>query len=509
MGEVVECLLRRLGITHLRTSAYHLQTDAKCERVHFSVHNIITKLIDDKHERWPDLLGAVALAYNATVHTATGYSPHELFYFFAPSCPLDALVSTPASDSVSSADEYALQAFEHLQEATAFISTYTGKQMQRMKCYYDSSVRPVSYAEGEKVLVYNLRKQRGKFAKWQVCWHGPVTVQHKLNDSNYVLLKGKGKAVVVHVDRMRKLPNSPDAELSGLHTHTKHNETTIPLYKRRRTQPATYELPSIHPTDSSSRADRADRLLPVVKTTDTSQATNVCTPSDLDTCRLRKQASQSTDPVAETGVVTTGQADKPHPGHTGCPSRSHRKPIRFLDNIEASVLLIGRVGSRLSIVFRITCFRLGSACDRSGVVEKRCVVEDCSKVVGSVVKSGCRMPRCRHFSQPDAEGWRTVGMGSGVGEAPETHARPAWRSVGPLAVLMDTDDRQGVSVGGPGPSDQAAAGGDGGPAVSSQSADAAAAVSSSTGEPAEPQGPAMVHPARLKPPGLCYLHKTS
>ena len=50
-GEVVECLLRRLGITHLRTSAYHPQTDAKCECVHFSVHNIITKLIDDKHER--------------------------------------------------------------------------------------------------------------------------------------------------------------------------------------------------------------------------------------------------------------------------------------------------------------------------------------------------------------------------------------------------------------------------------------------------------------------------
>jgi len=52
----VECLLRWLGIT--RTSAYHLQTDAKCERVHFSV------LIDDKHERWPDLLGTVALGYN-------------------------------------------------------------------------------------------------------------------------------------------------------------------------------------------------------------------------------------------------------------------------------------------------------------------------------------------------------------------------------------------------------------------------------------------------------------
>jgi len=41
-------------------------------------------------------------------------------------------VSTPASDPVSNADEFALQAFERLQEAAAFVRDFTGKQMQRM-----------------------------------------------------------------------------------------------------------------------------------------------------------------------------------------------------------------------------------------------------------------------------------------------------------------------------------------------------------------------------------------
>ena len=132
-GEVIECLLKWLGISHLKTSAYHPQTDAKCERAHFSVHNMITKMISDKHERWHDLLGAVALAYNATVHTSTGYSPHELSYSFAPSCPLDAIVSTPTSDPTSNAHEFALQTFECLQEATAFVHDFTGRNMQRMK----------------------------------------------------------------------------------------------------------------------------------------------------------------------------------------------------------------------------------------------------------------------------------------------------------------------------------------------------------------------------------------
>jgi len=142
-GEVVECLLKWLGISHLKTSAYHPQTEAKCERAHFSVHNMITKMINDKHERWPGLLGAVALAYNATIHTTTGYSPHELFYSFAPPCPIDAIVSMPASDPTSNADEFALQTFERLQEATAFVSDFTGKNMQGMKRRYDSTVKPV------------------------------------------------------------------------------------------------------------------------------------------------------------------------------------------------------------------------------------------------------------------------------------------------------------------------------------------------------------------------------
>jgi len=347
MVEVVECLLRRLGITHLRTSAYHMQTNTKCERVHFSVHNIITKLIDDKHERWPDLLGTVALAYNATVLKATGYSPHKLFYSFEPSCPLDALVSTPASDPVSNADEYALQDFKRLQEATAFVREHTGKQMQRMKCYYDSSVRPVSCTEGEKVLAYNPRKQCGKFAKWQVCWKGPVTVQCKLNDTNYVLRKGKGKAVVVHVDRMRKLPNLSDMESSDSHMHTKHNESTIPPYMRHRTAHATDKLPTIHSMGSPNHADRADSHSPLVKTTDTnsdSQSVNVCMPCDLDTSSSRELASQSTDATTDTEAVTTGCTAKPLPLSARWPLHGHHLPIRYLDNIQASMSRIGRIG---------------------------------------------------------------------------------------------------------------------------------------------------------------------
>jgi len=181
--------------------------------------------------------------------------------------------------------------------------------------------------------VYNPRKQRGKFAKWQVCWKGPVTVERKLNDTNYVLCKGKGKAVVVHVDRMRKLPNLSDNESADSHMHTKHSEPTIQLCKRRKTANATDKLPSIHCMDTVSCADRADRHSPLVKTTETNtdgQSVNVCMPSNLDisvdTAIISSSpelASQSTDAMAVETVTT---ATKPLPLSAGRPSHIHHRP---------------------------------------------------------------------------------------------------------------------------------------------------------------------------------------
>jgi len=207
-------------------------------------------------------------------------------------------VSTPASDPVSNADEFALQTFQHLQESTAFVRQFTGKNMQRMKHYYDSSVKPQNYNVGEKVLVYNPWKQRSKVAKWQVCWRGPVVVERKLNDTNYVLCKGKWKAVVVHINRMRKLPNSSDSESSDMHTNDK--QPTIQPHKQRRATAAT----DAH--CMTTHTDTADRHSPLFESTDNidSQSHNVCKPVDVDISNPPELLSQSADATAAETVVT-------------------------------------------------------------------------------------------------------------------------------------------------------------------------------------------------------------
>jgi len=153
--------------------------------------------------------------------------------------------------------------------------------------------------------------------------------------------KGKGKAVV-HIDRMRKLPNPSDSESANSHTHNRHTEPTIQPYKRRRTTNAIDSMTDTHCMDTTSRTDRADRLLPLVKSTHTpvdtdSDSVNVCTRADTD-------------------AVATYSATKPLPWR----QRRHRRPARYLSNVELSLTLIGRVGAPFPIILESACCRLGS-----------------------------------------------------------------------------------------------------------------------------------------------------
>jgi len=45
-----------------------------------------------------------------------------------------------------------------------------------MKKYCDASVKPQRFEESEHVL-FDLRKKRGHYAKWQVSWKRPMIVR--------------------------------------------------------------------------------------------------------------------------------------------------------------------------------------------------------------------------------------------------------------------------------------------------------------------------------------------
>jgi len=149
----------------------------------------MVKFIEKDFARWPSLLAGISLAYNSTIHTSTGFAPHELFYSFPPSCPFDVVVEADRTEAASDADQYALEATDRLKQAFQFVYEFTGRAAEKMKSNYDASIRQKDFEVGAFVLVYTPPKQQQRqvYGKWKVPWQGPYKVTKKLNSTNYVV----------------------------------------------------------------------------------------------------------------------------------------------------------------------------------------------------------------------------------------------------------------------------------------------------------------------------------
>ena len=75
LGAVVEELLHILGVTHLKTSGYRPQTNGGCEVWHRTLNTMLAKVVAETQKDWPDWVAYVMFCYNATEHSATGFSP--------------------------------------------------------------------------------------------------------------------------------------------------------------------------------------------------------------------------------------------------------------------------------------------------------------------------------------------------------------------------------------------------------------------------------------------------
>ena len=120
MGQVISELCDLLGITKIRTSPYHPQTNGAVETVHQTLRRMIAKMDPDKRAKWPSHLGPILIAYNATRSLITGYSSYFLMFRCQPRLPVDLLFLTVRRDENSqTTDKYVTSLYDKLKSALA------------------------------------------------------------------------------------------------------------------------------------------------------------------------------------------------------------------------------------------------------------------------------------------------------------------------------------------------------------------------------------------------------
>ena len=67
-----------MGMTRALTTVYHPQADGQTEITNQSLEISLRAYIGPKQDNWVGSLNGLALSYNSTPHTVTGFSPAYL-----------------------------------------------------------------------------------------------------------------------------------------------------------------------------------------------------------------------------------------------------------------------------------------------------------------------------------------------------------------------------------------------------------------------------------------------
>ena len=206
-GKVIKALCSLLGIEKIQTTPYHPQSNGSAEQIHQTLQRMIGKLDPEHREKWPDHIGSVLIAYNATRSLVTGYSPYFLMFGRRPRLPIDLLFPTRRAHNLSrTIDEYVWTLYGRLRVSLRLAQESTLKEAHQQKRLYDRKVGTVELRPGDRVLV-RLDAFRGQCRKLKNRWGSDLhmVVRRMADGVPAYLVKNvrTGKIKVLH--RMRLL----------------------------------------------------------------------------------------------------------------------------------------------------------------------------------------------------------------------------------------------------------------------------------------------------------------
>ena len=147
------------------------------------------------------------MAYNSSVHTSTGYTPHYLMFGREARLPVDIAFGTkqPSSAMVG---EYASHTKQALEEAYAAVRSNLNAAHRVQRELYNKKTHGKPYKDGDLVWLHNSAMPPGASRLLANLWTGPYRIVTKLSDLDYKIeeVYGKKPPVIVHFNRLKLCP---------------------------------------------------------------------------------------------------------------------------------------------------------------------------------------------------------------------------------------------------------------------------------------------------------------
>ena len=246
VSELMQIFLHEFGISHVRASAYHPQSNGACERFNGTLKTMMRSLTEKFPDSWDEALPWILFAYREVPVETLGYSPFDLLFGRSVAGPLSLLKSswlqeTNLDSAKQNVVEFVLKTREQLRHALQAAHEYTGDSRNKSKQRFDRRAVLRTFETGDKVLVLLPIPGKPLHAKYV----GPYVIQQKLGPVDYVVSTPDRRKTkrVCHVNLLKKYHERDPRFISEDNT----NHTDILLGT------TASETPDSEPTSSHSQ----------------------------------------------------------------------------------------------------------------------------------------------------------------------------------------------------------------------------------------------------------------
>lgn len=207
-SDIIKQLCKIYDIQKSRTTAYHPEGNGQTERFNRTLHDLLRTLPPQKKKLWPDHLSDVTFAYNVSPNSSTGYSPFYLFFGCKPKIPVDFIVSSTVSDSVSdndvNYDEFIQEHRNNASELFQHAKRNLEKNASQRKDRFDAKMVDHPIGVGDEVFIRN-RGFTGRH-KLQDLWSTTRYRVQTAKDSVYTVVSDTGQQRTLNRRDIKRVP---------------------------------------------------------------------------------------------------------------------------------------------------------------------------------------------------------------------------------------------------------------------------------------------------------------
>ena len=191
-NELFSQLQKLTGTEKSRTTPYHPQGNGKCERLNRTILGMLRTLEETEKSRWKNHLQKVVYAHNATICSATGYSPFFLLYGREPRLSVDNLFEKTEIRRNRDYRAYVDNWQKAMKNAYQIAYSHSEKEAHDNERRYNRKARSSVLEANDRVLVKNVRARGGP---------GKLRSYYEEKVFRVVERKGDGPVYVVEPER--------------------------------------------------------------------------------------------------------------------------------------------------------------------------------------------------------------------------------------------------------------------------------------------------------------------